>query len=106
MGRYNSPQLKEFSSSKMNLMQQFWIRLLHVSSLHNKQQIRTTKDSIKLSHNTTRLDTTLLLGRTDRPALIPTVTPRFPKQRNNNIFDQSSQQTGMSHCFSKLLKRI
>jgi len=34
------------------------------------------------------------------------VTPRFPKQRNNNIFDQSNQQTGMSHCFSKLLNRI
>jgi len=28
---------------------------------------------------------------------MPSVTPRFPKQRNNNIFDQSSQQTGMSH---------
>ena len=36
--------------------------------------------------------------------LMSCVTPRFPKQRNNNIFDQSSQQTGMSHYFSKFVK--
>jgi len=34
----------------------------------------------------------------------PSVTPHFQKQRNNNIFDQSNQQTGMSHCFSKFIK--
>ena len=45
---------------------------------NNKQD---NKDNTKLSHNTTRLDTTLLIGRTDRLALIPIVTPRSP----NNV---------------------
>jgi len=36
----------------------------------NNQNI---KDSVRLLHDTTWLDTTLLIGRTDQPALIPII---------------------------------
>ena len=86
MGRYNSPPLKEFSSSKIkhpaNNSGLVYTTNNNFKQHTIKQQVRTTKDNVKLLHNTTLLDTTLLLGRTDRPALIPIVTPRSP---NNEI---------------------
>ena len=41
-----------------------------------------------------------------RKLVTVSVTPRFPKQHNNINNNQSSTNTGMSHCFSKLLNRI
>jgi len=48
-------------------------------------------------------------GLTDRPALIPIVTPRFPKRRSsNNINNNQSYSTynGVLHHFQNYLNRI
>jgi len=41
-----------------------------------------------------------------KQSLMATVTPHFPKLRNNKNIIRVIPQTGMSHCFSKLLNRI
>src|SRR4030043_1361402 len=53
-------------------------------------------DSIQLSRDT-RDSKTHLIGRTDRPALIPIVTPRFPNLKISLKINQSFHHNGMSH---------